>query len=122
MCARSSRPRLLVQHPRPFKADHAADVIPRIDDEDERVVEPVVDVLARLVRETEAEVEATVGQRKGTHVETDVAVPVARRPTDAAQIDGVARDERAGIVAELELQPRWRNPVGVDPDAELERL
>jgi hypothetical protein len=46
---------LLLEHPRPFKAHDAAHVIPRIEDEDESVVERVVLKLARLVGEIDTE-------------------------------------------------------------------
>jgi hypothetical protein len=54
---------VLLQHPPPFKAHDAALGVPRIDHEHQCVVEPVVDVLAALVRQAEAEVKATVCKR-----------------------------------------------------------
>ena len=68
-------------------------------------------MLARLVREAEPEVEAAVGQRQRPHLEADAALAVPARPAEAAEVDGVSGDEQAGVVAELELQPRRRNAV-----------
>ena len=79
-------------------------------------------MLARLVGEAEAKVETSVCQRQRPHVEADAALAVPARPAEAAKVDGVSRDEQAGVVAELELQPRRRNTVRGNPDVELERL
>ena len=109
--------------PAPFKAHDATLVASRVDDEVEGVVEPVVDVLARLVGDTEAEVESPVRERQLVHAEAHAPLAVAGRPAEGSQVDRVPGDERAGVVAQLELEARRRDTVaGRDSDAELERL
>src|SRR3990170_3098163 len=110
-CERSSMGDVLLQRPAPFKADDPALVAAGVDDEDERVVEPVVDVLAGLVRQAEAEVKAAVRQRQLADLEADASLAVPTRPAEAPKIDGMTCDERPGVVAELELQTRRRSAV-----------
>src|SRR3954451_3785150 len=117
MCVSSrANPFRLRRHflPAPFAAetDDAALVAGRIDDELPCVVEPVVDELARLVGETEAEPEAAVRERQSLDVEAHCAELLERMAG--------AGDEQPGGVAELErdAERRARRLAG---DAQSER-
>ena len=114
-------PGVLLRGPAPFQPDDAALLACRVDEEGERVVEPVQHALAARVDEPEPEVEAPVRERQRGDVVAQLAGAVG--PADAAGVEHVRRDEQAGLVAQLELELRRRDPVlGLDPEPERERL
>ena len=102
---------LLLERPAPCKAHDSALAAAGVHDEDERVVELVVEALAALVGESEAEVETPVRERERAHLEADVTLAVAGAPSELAQGDRFPGDECAGVVAQLELEARWRRAV-----------
>src|SRR5919106_3020005 len=114
---------LLLEGPAPCKAHDAALAAARVHDEDERVVELVVEPLAALVRQAEPKMEAAVRERQRADLEADAALSFHRGPAELAQVDRLAGDERAGVVSQLELEPRRRRAVvSGDGHAERERL
>src|SRR5919106_3487306 len=114
---------LLLERPAPCKAHDAALAAARVHDEVERVVELMVDRLAALVRQAEPKMEAAVRERQRADLEADAALSFHRGPAELAQVDRLAGDERAGVVSQLELEPRRRRAVvSGDGHAERERL
>ena len=83
---------VLLRGPAPFQPDDAAPLLAgRVDEEDERVVEPVQQ-LALAVGEPEPEVEAPVRERQP--VDVVAQLPRARGPADAAGVEHVRSDEQ----------------------------
>src|SRR5213592_703053 len=123
MSARSSTRCLRLDRPAPFKPDDPPLLLPRVDDEDERVAEPVVEALAGRVGEPQPEMEATFGERERPELEPNRALALAAVPSELAEVHCLARDEHSGIVTELQLEPWRRDAVrGTDPYSKRERL
>src|SRR5437588_4578413 len=108
--------------PPALEAEHAAVGALGPDDEGRGVVEPVVEVLAARVRETEAEMEAPVRERELRDVEPERALA---RSVEAefARVLGRRREQEVRLVAQLVAQARGRDRrLRDDPEPHAERL
>src|SRR5205809_5295072 len=99
-------PPALPPGPATFETDDSTFVAGGIDDERERVVEPVVKPVADLVGQPQANVEAPVGERELFDLEARRKRLGALFPAEIGSRVARAGDEQAGRVAQLERQAR----------------
>src|SRR5262249_60035949 len=90
-CERSSRSHFcsavdFLRAPASFEAEDSALDAVGIDEEAIRVIEPMVEMVARLVGETEAKLKAPVGEREPVDVEAQRALPRLLVPAELAGV------------------------------------
>src|SRR5205823_10485374 len=79
--------------------------------------------LAVRVGEPEPQMEAPVRERQRRNLPAQETLATTAVPAELGRVHGVARDEHARVVAELELEARRRQPVArLDAHAQHERL
>src|SRR5262249_53901468 len=111
MSVRSSTRCVRLDRPAPFKPDDPPLLLPRVDDENERVVEPVVQALTGRVGESESEMEPSFCKRERGDLEAHRALALIAVPAELTQVDCLAGDERPHVVSELELESRREDSV-----------
>src|SRR5437588_1638702 len=118
-CLRSD----LLPAPATLEPNDAAVVSARVDDEHQRVVEPVVELLAAVVGQAEPDVEAPVREREVVDVEPRAQLVRAAVPPELSGGLRPARDEQPRRIAQLERQARRAERMrGRDTQAQTERL
>src|SRR6266511_1280334 len=106
--------------PATLEPDDSALVAGRVDDERERVVQPVIETLAGLVSQAEPKMEAAVRERRAVDLETDDR---AALPAELGRRLRLPSEQQSGRVTQLERDARRRDlGPGGDPEPERERL
>src|SRR5262249_49334051 len=100
--------------------DSALDAV-WVDEEAIRVIEPMVEMVARLVGETEAKLKAPVGERQPVDVEAQRSLSRLLVPAELAGVLDARSQEETRVRSKLVRKPRRRErPVGGDPYAQRE--